>query len=57
MAVYYPQSAAPALNVLVKAALEQRKPSPRLVRALNEILTLTNHPLALKKKERQTAAA
>ncbi len=56
MLTYYPQAAAPAITRVLDAALRQPKPSPQLVRALNELLTLVNHPLALKKKERQHAA-
>jgi len=46
-----PLSTRPAivLKRLVTAALDQRQPTPKLVRELNRVLTLTEHPLRLRR--------
>ncbi len=56
MASFLPPSTHTAIGKVLDAALRQPKPTPQLRHALNEFLTMTNHPLALKKKERQHAA-
>lgn len=46
----------PAIAMLVSAALDQRNPSPALVRALNELLHLMAHELRLRNGTRHGLA-
>lgn len=38
-----------AMHKLLRACLDQRRPSKSLVKAINHVLPLVGHPLALKK--------